>query len=94
MAETPKNPTITLRLRASDVDNVIAFMNRAELKGTESEIHASLKQSIAHQANAQLEAIEKGAKANGRGKAGTETGDDAGEETGSDLDTGSHSAAD
>ena len=59
------NPTLTLKLTARDVDNCLAFLNRANLKGTEATTFVRLQDSIAGQASRQLEAIRQ---ANGEDK--------------------------
>lgn len=56
MGQQNQNPMITLNLTASDVENVLVFLNRANLPGSESELHARIKQDIARQARQQLEA--------------------------------------
>jgi len=59
MAQNQQDPLLRINLKASEVENVIAFLNRATLQGNESETHAHLKREIAGQAREQLEATQR-----------------------------------
>jgi hypothetical protein len=59
-SQNPNNPTISLELTASDVENVLGFMSRATLAGKEAATYVDLTQRIGRQANEQLKAAQAG----------------------------------
>ena len=60
MAKVNQEPTLSIQLTASDCQNLIAFGNRASMKGNEADLWVALKMKVLQQVQQHAEREKKG----------------------------------